>query len=81
MFHLLPYMTRTLGMARPAYHSYMDSLYKEVRAVTRKICLDAEGNAVEVLSRKEQEKLDEYLMLVYDGLIGKQYGNLFLYPQ
>ncbi len=81
MFHLLPYMTRTLKLARPAYHAYMDSLYQEVRAVTRKVCLDSEGAAMEVLPRQGQEKFEEYLMLVYDGLIGKQYGNLFLYPQ
>ncbi len=81
MFHLLPYMTRTLKMARPAFHVYMDELYDEVHAVTRRVCLDSKGEPMEVLPRKGQEKFEEYLMLVYDGLIGKQYGNLFLYPQ
>ena len=81
MFHLLPYMTRTLGLSRPGFHAYMDTLYEEVRAVTRNICLNAEEEATAYLSREEQEKFDEYLMLVYDGLIGKKYGNLFLYPQ
>ena len=80
MFHLVPYMTRTLNLDRPVFHYYMDSLYEQVKGFTLRVCADAEGNAAEVLTRKEQEKFQEYLLLVYDGLMGKRYANGLLYP-
>ena len=80
MFQLLPYMTRMLDMDRPAFHSYMDSVFEQVRGVTRKVCLDGSGNAVLTLEGEAQAKFDEYLSVVYDGLLGKQYSNALLYP-
>lgn len=79
MFHLLPYMTRTLDMDRPGFYSYMDSLFEEVRGVTRRVCLDGSGNAILTLEGEAQEKFDEYLSIVYDSLIGKQYSSRWLY--
>ena len=79
MFHLLPYMTRMLDMDRPAFYSYMDSLFAEVRGVTRKVCLDGNGEPLVTLEGTAKERFDEYLAVVYDGLIGEQYGNEALY--
>ncbi len=79
MFHLVPYMTRTLGLPRPAFHTYMDSLYSEVQGMTRQVYCNSEGSAVDQLSATEQKKFDEYLSLVYDGLMGKRYANPILY--
>lgn len=80
MFHLLPYMTRTLGLSRPVYYSYLDSLYEDLRGWTRQVACDGEGNAVLELTDETQKKFDEYLLLVYDGLMGKRYANDILYP-
>ena len=78
MFHLLPYMTRMLDMARPAFHSYMDELFTDVRAVTKKISLDGDGMPTLMPEGEEMEKFQEYLTLVYDELLGKQYtGDAF----
>ena len=79
MFHLLPYMTRMLDMDRPAFYSYMDSLFAEVRGVTRRVCLDGSGEPLLTLEGTAKERFDEYLAVVYDGLIGEQYGNEALY--
>ena len=79
MFHLLPYMTRTLDLPRPAFHSYMDSLFALTRGVTRKVSLDGSGTPVLALEGQAKAAFDEYLSIVYDGLIGKQYGNEALY--
>lgn len=81
MFHLLPYMTRTLDMPRPAFHGYMDGLFALTRGVTRQISLDAAGSPVLSLEGEAKAKFDEYLTLVYDGLLGKQYGNEALYGE
>lgn len=80
MFQLLPYMTRMLDMDRPGFYTYMDSLFEETRGVTRTICLDGEGNPVWTLTGMALEKFQEYLELVYDGLLGKQYASELLYP-
>ena len=75
MFHLVPYMTRMLDMNRPAFHSYMDTLFEDVRAVTRKVSLNGQGDAVLTLEGTDMEKFREYLILVYDELLGKQYAG------
>ena len=79
MFHLLPYMTRMLDMDRPGFYSYMDSLFAQTRGVTRKVCLDGNGTPMLDLEGDAKVKFDEYLTLVYDGLIGKQYNKAALY--
>ncbi len=81
MFHLLPYMTRMLDMPRPAFHSYMDGLFALTRGVTRQVSLDGSGMPLLTLEGDAKEKFDEYLSIVYDGLIGKQYGNEALYGE
>lgn len=80
MFHLVPYMTRLLDLPRPAFHSYMDGLFELTRGVTRQISLDGSGTPVLTLEGEAKAAFDEYLNLVYDGLLGKQYGNEYLYP-
>lgn len=79
MFHLLPYMTRTLDMPRPAFHSYMDGLFELTRGVTRQVSLDGNGVPMQTLEGESMEKFQEYLTLVYDGLLGRQYANGNLY--
>ena len=80
MFQLLPYMTRMLDMDRPGFHSYMDSLFDQVRGVTRRVCLDGSGVPVLTLEEDAKAAFEEYLTVVYDGLLGKQYANEKLYP-
>ena len=80
MFHLVPYMTRLLDLPRPAFHSYMDGLFELPRGVTRQIRLAGSGTPVLTLEGEAKAAFDEYLNLVYDGLLGKQYGNEYLYP-
>ena len=79
MFHLIPYMTRMLDMDRPAFHGYMDALFAEVRAVTRNVGLDGDGNPILMPQGQAMDKFQEYLTIVYDGLMGKQYANEALY--
>jgi hypothetical protein len=81
MFHLLPYMTRMLDMPRPGFYSYMDTLFEQTRGVTRKVSLDGSGQPLLALEGDAKAKFDEYLSIVYDGLIGKQYGNASLYGE
>lgn len=81
MFQLLPYMTRMLDLPRPAFHSYMDELFAVTRGVTRQVSLDGEGTPMQTLEGEALEKFREYLILVYDGLLGKQYGNQALYGE
>lgn len=79
MFHLIPYMTRTLELDRPAFHSYMDTLFETLRGITRKVFLDGEGIPMLTPDAAQQQAMDEYLALVYDGLLGSQYANGILY--
>lgn len=79
MFHLVPYMTRMLDLPRPAFHGYMDELFELTRGVTRKVSLDGDGIPVQSLQGEAKAKFDEYLTLVYDGLLGEQYANADLY--
>lgn len=80
MFQLVPYMTRMLDMDRPGFHSYMDSVFAQTRGVTRRISLNGSGEAVRTLEPDAMAKFEEYLSVVYDGLIGRQYSNALLYP-
>lgn len=79
MFHLIPYMTRTLDMDRPGFHGYMDELFTTLRGITRKVFLNGAGIPTQTLTGQEQQAMDEYLALVYDGLLGSQYANGILY--
>lgn len=79
MFQLLPYMTRSLGLSRPAFYAYMDGLTAWFYGVTPNICLDAQGNPVFELEPEAWRRFEEYWMIVYDGLIGKGYANQILY--
>ena len=81
MFYLLPYMTRTLDMDRPGFYSYLDGLFEVTRGVTRQVCLDGAGNPLLTLEGEAKERFDEYLNIVYDGLIGKQYSNKLLFER
>lgn len=80
MFQMIPYMTRMLDMDRPAFHGYLDSLFEQTRGVTRQVSLDGSGNAVLSLEGEAQAAFEEYLDVVYDGLLGKQYASPLLYP-
>ena len=80
MFQLLPYMTRMLDMDRPGFHSYLDDLFGQTRGVTRRISLNGSGEPVAVLEADAMAKFEEYLSVVYDGLLGEQYSNALLYP-
>lgn len=79
MFHLVPYMTRMLGMERPVFHAYMDTLFEEIRGVTRQLTLTADGTLAYQVPESVREPWEEYLLLVYDGLYGKRYGNKRMY--
>ena len=79
MFQLFPYMTRTLDLDRPAFHSYMDTLFETLRGITQKVLLDGEGKPLLTPDETQQQAMDEYLTLVYDGLLGSQYANGILY--
>ena len=79
MFQLFPYMTRTLDLDRPAFHSYMDTLFETLRGITQKVLLDGEGKPLLTPDETQQRAMDEYLTLVYDGLLGSQYANDTLY--
>lgn len=81
MFQLLPYMTRMLDMDRPGFYGYLDDLFAQTRGVTRRVCLDGAGNPMLTLEGAAKEAFEEYLCIVYDGLIGKQYGNAALYAE
>lgn len=79
MFHLVPYMTRLLGMERPVFHYYMDSLFETLPGVTRQAALTDDGQPLYQPAEEARTKLEEYLLLVYDGLLGKRYANGILY--
>jgi len=81
MFHLVPYLTRTLDLDRPAFHAYMDDLFQQVQGFTRQVVCNGDGEAEPFLAPKEQEAFDQYLTLIYDGLLGKRYANPYLYEQ
>lgn len=70
MLQLLPYMTQALDMDRPGFHSYMDGLFEQVRAVTRGISLDGDGTPVFTLSEEAQSTFDDYLT-VFVSIIRK----------
>ena len=79
MFALVPYMTKKLGMQRPVYHAYMDKLSETVSGVTRQVTLTADGSLSYRVPDSAFEAWEEYLLLVYDGVQGKRYGNKILY--
>jgi len=58
----------------------MDSVFEQTRGVTRRISLNGSGEAVRTLEPDAMAKFEEYLSVVYDGLIGRQYSNALLYP-
>lgn len=79
MFQLIPYMTRKLGMQRPLFHVYMDKLFETLWGVTRQVTLSADGTGSYQVPEEAREAWEEYLLLVYDGVQGKRYGNKLLY--
>lgn len=79
MFHLVPYMTRKLGMQRPLYHAYMDKLFESLWGVTRQVSLSSDGTPSYQIPEAARKAWEEYLLLVYDGVQGKRYGNELLY--
>ena len=75
LFQLLPYATRQLQLPRPLYYEYMDGLYDVCKGAVRQIYLDEQAKPVAQLPENVQEKLQQYQILVYDGLLGKEYGS------
>lgn len=79
LFQLLPYATRQLQLPRPLYYEYMDSLYEITKGAVRQIFLDEQATPVAQLPTAAQKKMQEYQILIYDGLLGKKYGSDRLY--
>ncbi len=73
MYQLLAYATDRLGLSRPAYFEYLDELRAELAGVTRQVTLLPNGKKQIGMQGEIKKRYDEYWMVTYDLLLGKEY--------
>ncbi|MBP3041044.1 LTA synthase family protein [Bacillaceae bacterium Marseille-Q3522] len=80
-FYLGPIVYELSGLAKPPYYHLLDELREELAVIKADLKLDNEQQVIKKLSKRQQQLFDDYKLLGYDLLIGKQYSLDLLFPE
>jgi phosphoglycerol transferase MdoB-like AlkP superfamily enzyme len=80
-FYLAPIVYEISDLEKPGYYNLLDQLYSEIPAMKGPTKIGADQKSLIKLTKKQKQLLEDYKMLEYDLLIGKQYSKDLLYPQ
>lgn len=74
MYQLLPYITKTLNLPKPAYFNYLSQQANYYKGFANDIYIDANGAAVNNLSEEAMKYFNIHKLLQYDIMFGKKYS-------
>lgn len=67
------------GLNKSSFYQFLSELHKEVPVLRDELKADKNGEVIKDLTKKQKEMLDQYKMLQYDLLVGKQYSKDLLF--
>lgn len=67
------------GLNKSSFYQFLSGLYKEIPVLRDELKVDKNGEVIKDLTKKQKEMLDQYKMLQYDLLVGKQYSKDLLF--
>ena len=70
MYQLLPYMTKKLGLARPAYFEYLSDMRDTLPGHIATVALNPDGTAALQKTAEQQALADEHWIVQYDMTFG-----------
>ncbi|PFJ19471.1 phosphoglycerol transferase [Bacillus cereus] len=67
------------GLNKSLFYQFLSELYKEIPVLRDELKVDKNGEAIKDLTKKQKEMLEQYKMIQYDLLVGKQYSKDILF--
>lgn len=78
-FYLGPIVYELGGLEKPAFYQILDQLRTHFSGLKSTVKINSEREFVTELSAEEQELLEDYRLIAYDLLLGKQYSRTILF--
>lgn len=67
------------GLNKSPFYQFLSGLYKEIPVLRDELKVDKNGEEIKDLTKKQKEMLEQYKMIQYDLLAGKQYSKDILF--
>jgi hypothetical protein len=68
-------------MKKPHFYNLLDQIRSDIQAMKDSKKYDVNRRLINKLTKKQDQMLEDYTMIEYDLLIGKQYSKDLLYPK
>lgn len=78
-FYLASIVYELSGMEKPVYFHLLSLLQEQISAIKEATKINSDREIMEELTKKQKELLEDYRLLSYDLLVGKQYSLSVLY--
>ncbi|MFC4323377.1 LTA synthase family protein [Litchfieldia salsa] len=78
-FYLGPITYELAGMEKPAFYTFLDHLRDHFPAIKDQVKINNQNEIVEKGTAEQEELLEEYKLIQYDLLVGKQYSLPYLF--
>ncbi|SCC60410.1 Phosphoglycerol transferase [Bacillus mycoides] len=63
------------GLNKSPFYQFLSEMHKEIPVLRDELKVDKNGEEIKDLTKKQQEMLEQYKMIQYDLLAGKQYSK------
>ncbi|HHT7190239.1 TPA: LTA synthase family protein [Bacillus cereus] len=67
------------GLNKPPFYQFLSKMQKEIPVLRDELKVNKDGEEIEDLTGKQKEMLEQYKMIQYDLLAGKQYSKDILF--
>ncbi|QGG47165.1 LTA synthase family protein [Heliorestis convoluta] len=71
---LAPYLFRLSGMELPLYYHFLDHFQRRYPGLISNLLIDSQGNLLREMPEEDRALLDQYWLLQYDMMFGRQYS-------
>jgi len=67
------------GINKSPFYQFLSEMHKEIPVLKEELKVNKDGEEITDLTKKQKEMLEQYKMLQYDLLAGKQYSKEILF--
>ncbi|MEH7356403.1 LTA synthase family protein [Neobacillus drentensis] len=79
--YLAPIVYEMMGLEKPPFYNLLDQLRNEIPAMKGTAKVGSDQKLMTKLTKKQEQLLEDYKLIEYDLLRGKQYSMKSLFPQ
>ncbi|AWC34299.1 LTA synthase family protein [Bacillus cytotoxicus] len=66
-------------LKKPVFYQFLSKLYEEIPVLRDELKVNQDGTHIEKLTNKQKEMLEQYKLIQYDLLVGKQYSKKIIF--